>query len=288
MQLASFVAGGRNRFGIVSRDGLVDLSERTAAPGLRHLLGDPGALERHEGRSVDWSFDDIEWLPPIPDATHIIGIGLNTKSHFAETAAVMQRTPGDYPTHPRLFTRSPLSLVGQSRPVIVPSVSSALDYEGEVALVIGRECRYAPVADALGYVAGVTCGQDGSVRDFQMHTNQVTAGKNFVASGAIGPWLTTVDELGDLVGLTLSVRVNGEPRQSATMEDLIFPFAELISYVSQIFALQPGDVLLTGSPAGIGALDRRWLRPGDEIEVEVSGVGVLRNPVAAEAPDARR
>ena len=283
MRLASFVAEGQDRFGIVKDDGLIDLTRHIEAPSLRHALASgTDAITPHGGERIDWTFDQVRWLPTIPDPVHIVALGLNTKSHFEETAELMNRKPGDYPQYPRLFMRSPLSVVGHEERIRRPQVSSRLDYEGEIALVIGRSCRYVPVEDALASVAGVTCANDGSVRDFQRHTDQITAGKNFPASGALGPWMTTLDEIGDLDDLSLDVRVNGETRQRCTSDDLIFSFAEMISYISTVFALQPGDVILSGSPAGIGALSNAWLAPGDEVEVEVSGVGVLRNGVADE------
>ena len=283
MRLGSFVAEGRERFGIVKDDGLIDLSLRIEAPSLRLAVASGiDAIKPYEGEPVDWSLDQVRWLPTIPDPVHLVALGLNTKSHFEETAELMNRTPGDYPKYPRLFLRSPLSVVGHEEHVRRPQVSSRLDYEGEIALVIGTSGRYVPVEDALASVAGVTCANDGSIRDFQRHTDQITAGKSFPASGALGPWMTTLDEIGDLDDLCLDVRVNGETRQRCTTDDLIFSFAEMVSYLSTVFALQPGDVILSGSPAGVGALSNAWLAPGDEVEVEVSGVGVLRNVVADE------
>ncbi|MCJ8159937.1 fumarylacetoacetate hydrolase family protein, partial [Sphingomonas sp. LaA6.9] len=207
-------------------------------------------------------------------------IGLNTKSHFEETAELYHRTPGDYPAYPRLFTRSIDSHVAQGEPILVPRASDRLDYEGEIAIVIGREGRAIAREQAVSYIGGYACYNDGSVRDFQQHTNQVLAGKNFVASGAFGPWIVTADEIPDPSKLTLETRVNGELRQSMAMDDLIFAFDELITYISTIFHLRPGDVIVTGSPAGIGALQGKYLRAGDVVEVTCPAVGTLRNPVA--------
>jgi 2-keto-4-pentenoate hydratase/2-oxohepta-3-ene-1,7-dioic acid hydratase in catechol pathway len=284
MKLASFSRGGRPSFGIVADGGFVDLAARTGAPSLKSLLGEGvEALQRWATTAPDVAFEEAAWLPPIPDATHIIGIGLNTRSHFEETAALMKRTAGDYPKRPRLFTRSPFSQVAHGAPLMIPRASDCLDYEGEVAMVIGRPARYVPCARALEHVAGFACYNDGSVRDFQAHSTQVTAGKNFAASGAFGPWLVTADEVGDPAALTLETRVNGEARQRLTMDDLIFDFAELVAYISQIYPLQPGDVILTGSPAGIGAISRTWLRAGDRVEIDSPQLGLLSNPVAREA-----
>jgi 2-keto-4-pentenoate hydratase/2-oxohepta-3-ene-1,7-dioic acid hydratase in catechol pathway len=288
MKLASFTAEGHDRFGIVAATGLVDLSARLRAPDLKAAIGlGPRELEPFANAPSDWSFDDVTWLPPITSPTHVIGIGLNTRSHFAETADLMGRAPGDYPRYPRLFTRSPLSHVGHGQPVVIPDVSAELDYEGEIALIIGRPCRGVTAQDAPRYILGYACYNDGSVRDFQTHSNQVTAGKNFVASGAFGPWLVTADEVPEPSRLTLETRVNGEVRQRLDLTDLIFGFGELVAYISQIYALQPGDTILTGSPAGIGALTQNWLRAGDRVEIEIPAVGTLGNPVVAAGRETR-
>jgi 2-keto-4-pentenoate hydratase/2-oxohepta-3-ene-1,7-dioic acid hydratase in catechol pathway len=280
MRLASFIAAGQQRFGIVTDTGLVDLTERLDAPGLRAALRlGIDQLAQLSKAPSDWSPGDVRWLPPITDPVHVIGIGLNTRSHFEETAELMGRTPGDFPKYPRLFMRSPMSHVGHGEPIVVPAESDQLDYEGEIAVIIGRECHRVPARRALDYVAGYACYNDGSVRDFQFHSNQATAGKNFVASGAFGPWLVTADEVPDPSALTLQTRVNGEIRQRLEPGDLIFGFGELIAYISRIYALQPGDTILTGSPAGIGAVTQSWLRAGDKVEINIPAVGVLSNTV---------
>lgn len=286
MKLASFTAQGRDRFGIVTAGGLVDLSTRLRAPDLKAAIElGSRALEPFVNAPSDWALGDVTWLPPITNPTHVIGIGLNTRSHFTETAELMHRVPGDYPRHPRLFMRGPLSHLGHGQPLVIPAVSAELDYEGEVALIIGRPCHGVSARDAADHILGYACYNDGSVRDFQMHSNQVTAGKNFVGSGAFGPWFVTADEVPDPARLTLQTRVNGEVRQRLDMTDLIFGFGELVAYISQIYALQPGDVILTGSPAGIGALTQNWLRAGDRVEIEIPAVGTLSNPVTASGKD---
>jgi len=283
MRLASFSHGDRPSFGVVVAGGFVDLGARTGAASLKALLNDgAGALEGFETMTPDLGFEETAWLPPIPDAAHIIGIGLNTRSHFEETAALMKRAPGDYPKRPRLFMRSPFSHVAHDAALLIPRASDWLDYEGEVALVIGKPGRYVPREQALDHVAGYACYNDGSVRDFQAHSTQVTAGKNFAHSGAFGPWLVTADEVGDPAALSLQSYVNGERRQNLIMDDLIFDFAELVAYISQIFPLQSGDVILTGSPAGVGAISRTWLREGDVVEIASPQLGLLRNHVARE------
>jgi 2-keto-4-pentenoate hydratase/2-oxohepta-3-ene-1,7-dioic acid hydratase in catechol pathway len=282
MRLASFHAEGRQRFGIVTGGGLVDLTGKTEARGVKDVLAaGPRSVERFLDASPDWNATEVTWLPPVPDPALIVGIGLNTKSHFQETAERMNRKPGDYPQHPRLFIRTPDSHVGHNRPIEMPTVSTRLDYEGEIAIVIGKGGRNIPHAQALDHIGGYACYTDGSVRDFQRHSVTITSGKNFVASGSFGPWLVTADEVPDPQSLTLETRINGEVRQRLAMEDLIFSFAELIAYTSIVFELRPGDVIATGSPEGIGAISGKWLKPGDLVEIEVPAVGTLSNRVVA-------
>jgi len=283
MKLASFFAEGAHSYGIVGDRGLIDLKRRLRFPDLKAALEHQDSIDASLATAeVDYAFADVRFEAPIKSPTHIIGIGLNTKSHFEETAALMSRKPGDYPPFPRLFQRSPLSLVGHEEQIVVPRASEQLDYEGEIALFIGKPARYVDEATALDHLAGFSCANEGSVRDFQMHSTQVTAGKNFYASGSIGPWITTRQSVQDISALTFLTKINGEVRQKFAMDDLIFSFARLISYISTIFYLQPGDVILTGSPQGIGALEAKWLRPGDVVEIESPQLGTLRNTVIAE------
>jgi 2-keto-4-pentenoate hydratase/2-oxohepta-3-ene-1,7-dioic acid hydratase in catechol pathway len=284
MKLASFAVDGEERFGIVVANGIVDLRGRVPGTDLRSTLETlrPKDLAAFANASPDWALERVQWLPPISRPMHTIGIGLNTRSHFEETAELMKRQPGDYPVHPRLFMRSPLSCVGHGQPITIPRVSTQLDYEGEIAIVIGRGGRYIEARHALEHIGGYSCYNDGSVRDFQVHSNQVTAGKNFFSSGSFGPWMVTSDEVQDPSTLTLQTRVNGELRQSLVMNDLLFSFADLIAYISQILPLQVGDVILTGSPAGIGALTGNWLEAGDVLEIEVPQIGLLSNPIVRE------
>lgn len=284
MKLASFKVHGKESFGIVVATGVVDLSHRVKATDLRSAfeLG-VDCLAKFSNEPVDLKSNEVEWLPPITRPTHMIGIGLNTKSHFEETAELMKRKPGDYPSHPRLFMRSPLSVVGSGQAIQLPQASSQLDYEGEIAVVIGRAGRRIRPEAALEHIGGYACYNDGSVRDFQTHSNQVTAGKNFFASGSFGPWITTSDEIPDPSALVLTTHVNGELRQTLQMPDLIFSFSDLIVYISQILPLQVGDVILTGSSAGIGALTGNWLKPGDRLDIDIPQVGRLSNPIVQES-----
>jgi 2-keto-4-pentenoate hydratase/2-oxohepta-3-ene-1,7-dioic acid hydratase in catechol pathway len=282
VNLASYRIGSEFSYGIVTGDGIIDLGRRLRACGLKELIAQDLDLARvFADACPDLATDSVEWLPPISEPTHIIGVGLNTRSHLAEVASLSSPNPVETPDRPRLFMRSPLSHVGHLQPIRTPACSTQLDYEGEIALIIGRRCHGVSDRVALDYIAGVACYNDGSVRDFQQGTSHVTAGKNFMASGAFGPWVTDLDGAGDLSRLTLQTRVNGELRQVMKPDDLIFSYGRLVSYISTIFALQPGDVIVTGTPDGVGAVRGTFLTEGDVVEVEISNVGVLRNPVAS-------
>jgi 2-keto-4-pentenoate hydratase/2-oxohepta-3-ene-1,7-dioic acid hydratase in catechol pathway len=194
----------------------------------------------------------------------------------------MGRAPPDYPW---LFVRWPDSQVGHGQPIIRPTVSEQFDFEGELALVMGRTARHVQAKDALDYVAGYACFMDGSVRDWQRHGSQFTPGKNFYHSGSFGPWLVTVDEIPDPTQLTLETRLNGQTMQTAPISDLRFGIGELIEYCSTFSLLRPGDVISTGTTGGVGFARKPpvWMQPGDVIEIEISGIGVLRNRIADEA-----
>jgi 2-keto-4-pentenoate hydratase/2-oxohepta-3-ene-1,7-dioic acid hydratase in catechol pathway len=272
------------RAGLVVDGGVVDLTRRMGVPGVRALLdGGIDGARHHEADEPDWQLDDVELLPPVPDPVHVVGVGLNTRSHAAEVAA-WRGTEPEVPRYPRLFLRSPASQVAHGAPLWVPRVSHRLDYEGELAVVLGQRARYLTPENALSAVAGYACYNDGSVRDYQSHTSQTTAGKSFPHTGGFGPWLVTTEEAPGLESLHLRTTVNDELRQEMRADDLVFSVPALLSYISEAIALQPGDVILTGSPAGNGAAQRRWLRPGDSVTVEIDGIGRLVNGVEAE-PD---
>lgn len=278
MRLASFASGG---FGVVATDGIRPLPDSFLArfPTLRHAIAAnalPAAAEAAL-ETAPLAEHEFAFAPTIPDAGKIICIGMNYREHIKE----MGREP---PRYPAFFTRFPDSLVGHGHPIIRPRVSGHFDWEGELAVVIGRTARHVAREDAFLYVAGYTILQDGSVRDYQEHTTQFTAGKNFHHSGAMGPWLVTVDELPDPTALTLETRISGEVMQQGDLSDLCIDIPAIIAYLSDICELQPGDVIATGTPSGVAAGRRppRWLVAGDTVEVEVSGIGVLRNPVVDE------
>jgi len=284
MKLLSFTIEGHRSFGAVKDGGVVDLGRRMGPEGidgLRSLL-EGGRLQDAEtivaGRSPDWSLEQISYAPVIPDPGKIICVGLNYRDHVEETG----RTVTEKPT---LFARFPCSQVGHLQPLIKPKVSDQFDYEGEVAVVIGRHGRHIAARDALRHVAGYSCYNEGSIRDWQRHTSQFLAGKTFAESGSFGPWLVTGDEIPDPSRLSLQTRLNGQIVQDTTTDLMITPVPELIAYISTICPLEPGDVIVSGTPGGVGA--RRnpplWMKPGDVVEVEVSGIGVLRNTVVAEA-----
>ncbi|MEW6640354.1 MAG: fumarylacetoacetate hydrolase family protein [Pseudomonadota bacterium] len=280
MKLLSYVVEGRPGYGAVKDDGVIDLGRRLASRTLRELLeagGLPDAAAALKTAAADHPLAAISYAPVIPDPGKIICVGLNYRDHVAEVGRTVTEKPA-------LFARFPGSQVGHLQPVIRPRVSEQFDYEGELAVIIGRPGRHIRRADALSHVAGYACYNEGSVRDWQRHTTQFLAGKTFEQSGAFGPWLVTADEIPDPGKLTLQTRLNGQTVQDTTTDLLITDIPDLIVYCSTIMTLQPGDVIVTGTPGGVG-LKRTpplFMKPGDTVEVEISGIGVLRNPVAAE------
>jgi 2-keto-4-pentenoate hydratase/2-oxohepta-3-ene-1,7-dioic acid hydratase in catechol pathway len=211
----------------------------------------------------------------IPNPDKIICVGLNYQEHVVETGR-------DNTEQPAIFLRLPESQVGHRQPILRPRESKNLDYEAEIAVIIGTAGRRISQKDAWSHVAGYSCYNDGSVRDWQRHTIQWTAGKNFVQTGGFGPWMVTADEIPPGTTMTLSCRLNGERMQHASTEQMIFKIPKIIEYVSTWITLVPGDVLVTGTPGGVGA--RRtppvWMKPGDKVEIEIDKVGILENSIA--------
>lgn len=283
MRLLSFSIGGRQTFGAAVGDGVIDLGKRLAADGIDSLrrlletgrLADAQRIAR--AAAADHSLDAIDFAPVITDPGKIICVGLNYRDHVEETG----RSVSEKPT---LFARFPCSQVGHLQPLVLPRVSTQFDYEGEMAVIIGRTGRHIAASDALDFVAGYSCYNEGSIRDWQRHTSQFLAGKTFAESGSFGPWLVTTDEIPDPSKLTLKTRLNGVVVQDTTTDLMITPVPELIAYISTICPLEPGDVIVSGTPGGVGA--RRnpplWMKIGDTVEIEVSGIGVLTNPITAE------
>lgn len=285
MKLLTFRHRGRTAFGAAVAGGIVDLGPRLPAElrGLRQVLA-AGALDTLrpllERAQPDIAPDEITFLPPVARPDKILCVGVNYANRNAE-----YKDDSALPKYPSLFLRTPGSLVGHGEAILRPRESEQFDYEGEIVLVIGRGGRRIAREAALGHVAGLTIMNEGSVRDWLRHGKfNVTQGKNFERSGAIGPWLATLDDCGDLTRLRVTTRVNGALRQDDTVASLIFSFADLIAYISTFTELLPGDLISTGTPVGAGARfdPPRWLKPGDRVEVTVSGVGTLSNPVADE------
>ncbi|MGD8340891.1 MAG: fumarylacetoacetate hydrolase family protein [Gammaproteobacteria bacterium] len=278
MRVVSFVADGRPSFGLAVDDGIVDSGARLGDVGDLFELLQSGRLEElraDEAAAADFGFDEVRFLPVIANpAAKILCIGINYRPHMLE----MGREP---PSHPVVFVRFSNSLVGHDEPLIRPTVSEKFDFEGELAVIIGKRARQVSRAEALDHVAGFACFNDGSVRDFQRHSGQFTPGKNFVASGSLGPWMATRDEIPNPAALELTTRLNGEVVQQESTGELIFGIAELIEYITIWTELMPGDIIATGTPGGVGAgrTPPLWMRPGDRVEVEISGVGSLRNEV---------
>jgi len=282
MRLMSFEHRGRRGFGIVSGDGVIDAGSRLPDEprSLRDALisGGLSGLRDLEGRTPDLALGDLRFLPPIADgAAKLLCVGVNYMPHIKEMGR-------ERPDHPVLFVRFADSIVGHGQPLVCPAASERFDYEGELAVVIGKRARHVAKENALEYVAGYSCFNDGSIRDFQRHSQQFTPGKNFHESGAFGPWLVTTDELPDPRVLRLTTRLNGQVMQDESVGELCFDVPQLIAYCSIWSQLEPGDVIVTGTPGGVGAgrSPPVWMKPGDTVEVEISGLGVLRNPVVAE------
>jgi 2-keto-4-pentenoate hydratase/2-oxohepta-3-ene-1,7-dioic acid hydratase in catechol pathway len=278
MRLASFTTPKGASYGAVTDKGIVDLGKRIGNrfSDLRALLGKDGLGEakKHLTAAPDYKESEITWLPVIPNPGKIVCVGLNYEEHRMETGREKTENPA-------LFLRVAESQVGHRQPLLRPRESTHLDFEAEIALIIGTPGRRISQENAFKHIAGYSCYNDGSVRDWQRHTVQWTAGKNFVATGAFGPWMVTADEIPPNTILTLSCRLNGERMQHADTGMMIFKFPRLIEYISTFTPLAAGDVIVTGTPGGVGA--RRtpplWMKPGDTVEIEVDRVGVLSNTI---------
>jgi 2-keto-4-pentenoate hydratase/2-oxohepta-3-ene-1,7-dioic acid hydratase in catechol pathway len=280
MRLATFETAAQGAsYGAVTGKGIVDLRRYLGNqfPDLKALIAGNGFVQVNQylSEAADYQPSDVTWLPVIPNPDKIVCVGLNYEEHRVETGR-------DKTEQPALFLRVNESQVGHRQPIIRPRESSHLDYEAEIALIIGRAGRRISQQDSWNHIAGYSCYNDGSVREWQRHTVQWTAGKNFARSGGFGPWMVTTDDIPPNTVLTLSCRLNGERMQHATTEQMIFKIPKLIEYISAFTTLLPGDVIVTGTPGGVGA--RRtppvWMKPGDKVEVEIDKVGVLENSIA--------
>ena len=281
MRITSYSIDGIKSFGVVTDDGVIDAKPLAGGPqSLKDAIA-AGSMdmiaEAAVKRSADHSIDEVEFLPVIPDPDKIIAVGLNYRSHVLEGGR-------DIPEWPMIFTRFANSQVGHGQPMIKPNVSEMFDFEGEMAVIIGRSCRHVSEADALSVVAGYACYNDGSIRDYQRHTSQFVPGKSFYKSGAFGPWMVTADEIPDPGALTLMTRLNGKEMQHATTDDLLFNIPQLIHYLTTVTELVPGDVIVSGTTGGVGCYRDPpvFMKDGDIIEIELDKIGVLRNPVVNE------
>jgi len=282
VRLASYKTSKGAGYGAVTDDGIVDLTRRLGRkyPDLRSLIADNGLALAHKiakaAKKADFKVSRVTFLPVIPNPGKIVCVGLNYEEHRVETGR-------DKTENPALFIRVAESQVAHNQPILIPAESTNLDYEGEIAVVIGKRGRRISEQDSWKHIAGYACYNDGSVRDWQRHTLQWTAGKNFSGTGGFGPWMVTRDEIADGEELTLETRLNGQVMQHATTGQMIHRIPRLIHYISTFTPLEPGDVIVTGTPGGVGA--RRnppvWMKPGDTVEVEVSKVGVLVNSIKA-------
>jgi 2-keto-4-pentenoate hydratase/2-oxohepta-3-ene-1,7-dioic acid hydratase in catechol pathway len=280
MKLASFRLQNKDTYGAVVDGGVIDLGKKLKYPDLRSLI-EAGALaeaaDAVKGAKADAKLTDITFLPVLPNPGKIICVGLNYKTHREETGRAETENPA-------LFVRFADSQTAHLQPLVKPKASDKLDYEGELAVIIGKAGRHVPAEKALDIIAGYSCYNDGSVRDWQNHTIQWTAGKNFPKTGSFGPWMVTKDEIPDPTKLTLTTRLNGNVMQHTTTDLLIWPIDVLIKYITTFTELRPGDVISTGTPGGVGFKrnPQVFMKAGDTVEVEISSIGILENPITAE------
>lgn len=288
MKLLSFIHQGRETWGAISgTDGVIDLGLALPRyPTLADYIADGGHLRVAQdiaGRAPDAHLADITFLPVIPRPEKIVCAVRNYMDHHQEVlAAGMHRELSE---EPPIFLRVWRSQVAHGQPIVLPKVSESLDWEGELAVIIGKPGRCIPEEQAFEHVAGYSCYNDGSIREWQFHAKQIASGKNFESTGGFGPWMVTADEIAPGRELKLVTRLNGEVVQSSHTGHMIFSIPKLIAYASTIFTLVPGDVIATGTPAGVGWSRKppRFMKPGDRCEVEIEGIGTLVNPIAAQA-----
>ena len=280
MKLASYIADGKECYGVVTGDGVITMNERFGghAASLREALAGgllPQIKEAASNGQADRKLSEIKFLPVIPNPEKILCVGINYKSHAAEHGT-------EAPKLPNIFTKFVNTLVAHEGEMLRPKVSTSFDFEGELALVIGKGGRHIKAADALKHVAGYTCFCDGSVRDFTKYS--LVAAKNFLRSSPLGPWMVTSDEIPDPTKLTLVTRLNGKEMQRSGTDMLIHSIPAIIEFCSVFTPLAPGDIIATGTPDGIGAKQNPpvWMKAGDVLEIEISNIGTLRNTVADE------
>jgi len=284
MRFVRFTVGGEPGLGIKTGElvrGLLASSPDYPGDLDRFIaLGDEGltALAHHLGRGQTFDEAEIGFLPPLPRPPKIVCVGLNYKDHTAESGF-------EQPEFPTFFGRFPSGLVGHRQPIIEPAGSATLDFEGELAVVIGRRGRHISKATALQHIAGFSVFNDGSVREYQFKSPQWMIGKNFDGTGAFGPYFVTADELSvGARGLAIETRLNGQVVQSSNTDLLVFDLASIIAHLSEAMTLEPGDVIVSGTPAGVGhaRTPRLYMKHGDTIDVEIEGVGLLSNRIERE------
>lgn len=280
MKLASYIADGKECYGVVNGDGVITMNERFGghAASLREAIAGgllPQIKEAAAHGQADRKLSDIKFLPVIPNPEKILCVGINYKSHAAEHGT-------EAPKLPNIFTKFVNTLEAHEGEMLRPKASTSFDFEGELALVIGKGGRHIKAADALKHVAGYTCYCDGSVRDFTKYS--LVAAKNFLRSSPLGPWMVTSDEIPDPTKLTLVTRLNGKEMQRSGTDMLIHSIPAIIEFCSVFTPLSPGDIIATGTPDGIGAKQNPpvWMKAGDVLEIEISNIGTLRNKIADE------
>lgn len=281
MRFVTFELEGKPRPGLVTGEEVVDLSEQ----GFGSLLE---VIEGIADRRIDASkllpstrshkLSAVRLLAPIPTPRKFICVGLNYLDHAKESGA-------EIPDVPTIFNKFATTVIGPGQPIVLPKVSNSPDYEGEFAVIIGRGGRHIKADNWREHVFGYTVVNDVSARDFQRATTQWLMGKTFDTFGPMGPWIVTADEIADPHALDIRTEINGEVLQNSNTRELIFKIPQLLEFLSQVFTLQPGDILSTGTPAGVGFSHTppRWLKPGDDVVIKIAGVGELRNPVVAES-----
>ena len=279
MKLLSFTINQRDTFGILEGDQIIDIGARMPTTSLLHLIQE-GLIQQVQdqvgSKEADYALTDIKFLKPLRDEGRFICVGRNYKGHLAEANMKL-------PDFPSMFIRLGSSVVAHQSSIVLPKVSQQFDFEGELALVIGKAGRHISRQDAFKHIIGYSIFMDGSIRDFQFG-HSLTAGKNFQSTGSFGPYLVTADEVGDPSQLDLRTRLNGEEVQHTITDDLIFDRPYLIEYISSYTTLMPGDIIATGTPEGVGfaRTPPLWMKEGDILEVEISTIGKLQNIVIAE------
>lgn len=283
MRFMSYLVQGRESYGLVTPRGLVDLSRRLGAPypDLQALIAADALSQAAQfaDAPADFQESDVTALMPIKAPAHLWCLALNYVEHHSEMESIGRKQ--ELPAKPALFARYADSFTAHNAPLEMPTQSDQFDYEGELAVVIGKPGRDVSEADAMDHVAGYTIVNDGSVRDWQFHTRQITPGKNFYHSGAIGPYFVTKDEIADPHALSIVTRLNGTVLQDGNSRDMVHKIPAFVSYVSRILPLVAGDILATGTPSGVGVSRQPqvWMKAGDTIEIAIEGLGTLRNSV---------